>query len=106
MKIFAVRPLVSRGMQGLVIESVSYGSNDNRWRLGVMEEWMICCSNHRGFVIHVHASRKQQEKQQSTLNVLTTPPRILGPGRNFLEVCINTEALKGKTGSKEIHHEQ
>ena len=38
MKIVAVRPLVSRGMQGLVIESVSYGSNGNRWRLGVMEE--------------------------------------------------------------------
>ena len=83
MKIVAVRPLVSRGMQGLVIESVSYGSNDNRWRLGVMEEWMICCSNHRGFVIHVHASRKQQEKQQSTLKCSYNTPSHSGPWMQF-----------------------
>ena len=102
MKTIAVRQLVSRGMQALVMELVGYGSNDNRWRLEVMEEWMVCYSNRRGTIIPAHASRKQQEKKQES--VLTILPRILGPWCSFLEVCISAKALKGKTGSKEIYH--
>lgn len=42
MKIFAVRQLVSRGMGGLVMVLVDYGSNDNKLQMEGSGEWMVC----------------------------------------------------------------
>ena len=42
MKIFFVRQLVSRGMGGLVMVLVDYGSNDNKIQMEESAAWMVC----------------------------------------------------------------
>ena len=53
-------------------------------------------------VTPVLASRKQREIE--TESVLVKHLRLLGLWRRFHEICVNTDALKWLTGSKEIRH--